>query len=131
MEIRTVRKPGERGTQRLVAEYGERLVCVRYRYDLARNKRYKTIELIVAEDDWRAPAPHPQEDRTRATSPETLLHPARRHPHRVPRGGIAQTDQGGRRDVGPFGTAVVCSGGRSPPVGAGAESHQAMIRYYM
>ena len=49
MEIRTVRKPGERGTQRLVAEYGERLVCVRYRYDLARNKRYKTVELIVAE----------------------------------------------------------------------------------
>ena len=70
MEIRTVRKPGERGTQRLVAEYGERLVCVRYRYDLARNKRYKTIELIVAEDDWRAPAPHLQEDRTRRPAPK-------------------------------------------------------------
>ena len=70
MEIRTVRKSGERGTQRLVAEYGERLVCVRYRYDLARNKRYKTVELIVAEDDWRASAPHPQEDRTRRPAPK-------------------------------------------------------------
>ena len=70
MEIRTVRKPGERGTQRLVAEYGERLVCVRYRYDLAKKKRYKTIELIVAEDDWRAPAPHPQEDSTRRPAPK-------------------------------------------------------------
>ena len=70
MEIRTVRKSGERGTQRLIAEYGERLVCVRYRYDLARNKRYKTVELIVAEDDWRASAPHPQEDRTRRPAPK-------------------------------------------------------------
>lgn len=30
----TVSKPGQRGTKRLVAEYGDRLVCVRYRYPL-------------------------------------------------------------------------------------------------
>jgi hypothetical protein len=46
-------KPGQRGTKRLVAEHGDRLVCVRYRYDAARKKRIKTVELVVAEADWR------------------------------------------------------------------------------
>lgn len=53
MLIRTVRKPGEPGTQKLIDRYGERLVCVRYRYDPAKGKRYKTVELIVAAEDWR------------------------------------------------------------------------------
>jgi hypothetical protein len=44
MQVRTVRKPGERGTQKLVEKYGERLVCVRY--------RYKTVELIIAAEPW-------------------------------------------------------------------------------
>ena len=56
MQIRTVRKPGDPGTQKLVARYGERLVSVRYRYDPAKGKRYKTVELIIAEEDWRPPA---------------------------------------------------------------------------
>ena len=38
-------KPGQRGTKRLLAEYGDRLVCVRYRYDAERNKRFKTVAL--------------------------------------------------------------------------------------
>lgn len=59
MRIRTVRKPGEPGTQKLVARYGEKLVSVRYRYDPVRGKRYKTVELIVAEEDWRPP-PEPR-----------------------------------------------------------------------
>jgi hypothetical protein len=59
MLIRTVRKPGEPGTQKLVARYGERLVSVRYRYDPAKGKRNKTVELIVAEEDWRPP-PEPK-----------------------------------------------------------------------
>jgi len=53
MQIRTVRKPGEKGTQALVKKFGQRLVCVRYRYDEKLGKRYKTVELIVAEEDWR------------------------------------------------------------------------------
>ncbi len=69
MEIRTVRRPGERGTQKLVAQYGERLVCIRYRYDQAKKKRYKTIELIVAQEDWRPPEPHPQEERAKQIAP--------------------------------------------------------------
>ncbi len=52
MQVRTVRKPGERGTQRLVDQYGERLVRVRYRYDPQKLKRYKTVELIIAEESW-------------------------------------------------------------------------------
>jgi len=52
METRLTLKPGQRGTKKLLARYGEKLVCVRYRYDLARQKRYKTVELIVEEEDW-------------------------------------------------------------------------------
>ncbi|MFQ5881433.1 MAG: hypothetical protein ACE5I9_03010 [Candidatus Methylomirabilales bacterium] len=45
-------KPGQKGTKKLLAEYGDRLVCVRYRYDGRTKKRLKTMELIVAERDW-------------------------------------------------------------------------------
>lgn len=63
MEIRTVRKPGDKGTQALLQKYGERLVCIRYRYDPVHKKRFKTIELIIAEQVWQPPEPHPQEDK--------------------------------------------------------------------
>ena len=69
MEIRTVRKPGDKGTQALMQQYGERLVCLRYRDDVARKKRYKTVELIVTEEDWQPPAPHPQEERPTGLNP--------------------------------------------------------------
>ena len=45
-------KAGRSGTKKLVAQYGERLVCVRYRYDEKRKKRFKTVELIIEEIDW-------------------------------------------------------------------------------
>jgi hypothetical protein len=45
-------KPGQKGTKHLVEQYGDRLVCVRYRYDAARKKRIKTLELVVAESAW-------------------------------------------------------------------------------
>jgi len=32
------------------------LICIRYRYDYANRKKYKTVELIVTERDW-----HPDE----------------------------------------------------------------------
>ena len=31
MHVLSIRRPGQRGTRKLVARYGERLVCVRYR----------------------------------------------------------------------------------------------------
>jgi len=55
MRVRLNLRPGQRGTKRLVAEHGDRLICVRYRYDLRARRRYKTIELIVDERDWEPP----------------------------------------------------------------------------
>ncbi|MEW5959585.1 MAG: hypothetical protein AB1801_17820 [Chloroflexota bacterium] len=57
MRTRVTLWPGQKGTKKLLAEYGERLVCVRYRYDVARRRRYKTVELIVQETVW---LPEPQ-----------------------------------------------------------------------
>ena len=45
--------PGQNGTKKLVATYGERLVCVRYRYDARLGMRHKTVELIVESVPWR------------------------------------------------------------------------------
>ena len=53
MRTRLSLKPSQPGTKSLLARYGERLVCVRYRYDAESGKRFKTAELIVAEADWR------------------------------------------------------------------------------
>jgi hypothetical protein len=36
----------------LPKKYGDQLVCVRYRYDKARQKRLKAIEIIADEQDW-------------------------------------------------------------------------------
>ena len=44
--------PGANGTKKLVEQYGDRLVCVRYRYDEARRMRLKTVELIEEESPW-------------------------------------------------------------------------------
>src|SRR5881409_726988 len=51
--VRLHLKPGQKGTKQLLAQYGDRLICVRYRYDPQRKKRFKTIELVVAERDWQ------------------------------------------------------------------------------
>jgi hypothetical protein len=48
------------GTKRLVARYGERLVCVRYLYDQARGRRLKTVELVVEETPWQGRARRPR-----------------------------------------------------------------------
>ncbi len=50
--------PGAKGTRKLLRDYGERLVCVRYRYDETRRKRLKTVEIVVEEVPWTAPQRH-------------------------------------------------------------------------
>ena len=35
---------------------------MRYRYDAQRRKRFKTVEIIVAERDWQPPRPRPADD---------------------------------------------------------------------
>ena len=52
---------GQPGTKKLLEQYGEDLVCVRYRFDAERKIRVKTVELIVergpsAEAPRRIPA---------------------------------------------------------------------------
>lgn len=49
MEIRAVRRPGEMGTQDLVRKYGERLVRNRCRYGSVSGRRFRMVELTVAE----------------------------------------------------------------------------------
>ena len=52
MRTRLKLKPGQRGTKKLLRQYGSQLICVRYRYDEEKKRRYKTIELIVDEVPW-------------------------------------------------------------------------------
>jgi hypothetical protein len=44
-------KPGQPGTKRLLAEYGSRLYCVRYRCDPVSQSIVKTVEIIVEESE--------------------------------------------------------------------------------
>ncbi|MGE0826700.1 MAG: hypothetical protein AB7G75_25920 [Candidatus Binatia bacterium] len=55
MQTRLTLQPGQRGTKKLVTQYGTYLVCVRYRYDAQQHKRFKTVELIVDESPWVPP----------------------------------------------------------------------------
>ena len=57
MEARATMRPGQKGTRKLVARFGDRLLFVRYRYDRNLKKRFTTVELIVAEADWTPPPP--------------------------------------------------------------------------
>jgi hypothetical protein len=59
MRTRLTVRPGHPGARKLTEIYGERLVCVRYRYDAVRRCRVKTVELIVEEAPWEPPAPPP------------------------------------------------------------------------
>ena len=56
MEARSTMRPGQKGTKKLVARFGSRLLFVRYRYDPNLKKRFTTVELIVAETDGTPPA---------------------------------------------------------------------------
>ena len=53
MRVRLKLKPGQQGTKHLTHTYGDRLVCVRYRYDEKNKKRYTTVELIVDQQPWQ------------------------------------------------------------------------------
>ncbi|MCU0493482.1 MAG: hypothetical protein MUD01_17995 [Chloroflexaceae bacterium] len=53
MRTRLKLRPGQRGTKKLLAVYGDQLLCVRYRYDEESRKRFKTVELIVDIADWQ------------------------------------------------------------------------------
>jgi len=52
MRAHVTLQPGQKGTKKLLAEYGDQLVCVRYRDDKASRRQLKTVELIVEERPW-------------------------------------------------------------------------------
>jgi hypothetical protein len=62
MEARVTLRPGKRGTIKWMNRYGERLVCVRYRYDFDGCRRLTTVELIVDESPWNG-RPKANDDR--------------------------------------------------------------------
>lgn len=57
MKTRLTLKPGQHGTKSLVKQYGDALVCVRFRYDSEARQRLKTVELIIERSDWTPPPP--------------------------------------------------------------------------
>ena len=58
MKTRLTLRPGDNGTKKLLAKYGDRLLAVRFRYDPDRRRRFKTVELIEEELPWD-PGPPP------------------------------------------------------------------------
>lgn len=52
MRVRQTLRPGQRGTRRYTDRFGDRLVCVRYRYDAQTRRRVTTVEVVVDEADW-------------------------------------------------------------------------------
>ena len=53
LRTRVSLKPGRPGTRQLQERYGDRLVCVRHRYDEPTGRSFKTVELIVEETPWK------------------------------------------------------------------------------
>jgi hypothetical protein len=52
MRARRTLAPGQKGTKKLLRQYGAQLVCVRYRYDAERHLRFTTVELIIEQAPW-------------------------------------------------------------------------------
>ena len=62
MRTRLTLQPDQDGAKELRAQYGERLVCVRYRYDEVKKERWKTVELIIDKTAWAPPSSSWQAD---------------------------------------------------------------------
>ena len=72
MEARVTLRPGSKGTKALTAEFGDRLICVRYRYDIANNRRLKTVEIIVDEAPWE-PTPRQSNAEPERERPQEIV----------------------------------------------------------
>jgi len=71
MKANTHLKPGQKGTKRLLEQYGDKLLCVRYRYDEKRQMRLKTVELIVSETPCAPLLPYRDHDMVNVIVPYT------------------------------------------------------------
>jgi hypothetical protein len=54
VRIQVTLQAGQKGTKKLMAQHGQQLVCVRYRYDVTHQWRLKTVDLTVEETPWRS-----------------------------------------------------------------------------
>ena len=50
MKTHTHLKPGQKGTRRLLEQYGDKLLCVRYRYDELRQVKMKLLRSLWMKD---------------------------------------------------------------------------------
>ncbi len=57
MRTRLTLHPHQDGAKQLREQYGEQLVCVRYRYDETTKERWKPVELIIEKSAWDPPPP--------------------------------------------------------------------------
>ena len=57
MKVKRILHPGQPGTKKLVKKYGDKMLCVRYRYDEDKMMMYKTIEIIIDEKPWQGKTP--------------------------------------------------------------------------
>lgn len=62
MRTRLTLHPHQDGAKQLREQYGEQLVCVRYRYDEMTKERWKTVELIIEKSPWEPPLPQWPDD---------------------------------------------------------------------
>lgn len=70
--LRVTLKPGSKGTKKLVTQFGERLVCVRYRYDAVAHVRYNPVKLVVEQLPWN-PAQRVRRQGARPRRPPVLV----------------------------------------------------------
>ena len=56
MIIKKIEQPQDKETRKLFNHYGEKLLCVRYHYDLEKMMRFSTVELIVDETPFHKTA---------------------------------------------------------------------------
>ena len=62
MKIKRIMRPGQPGTKKLLARYGDNLVCVRYRYYNEKMTMFKTIEIIIDRKPWQLAAKKAHKD---------------------------------------------------------------------
>ena len=73
MRIGKTVRPGKPGSARWVRRFGDRLICVRYRYDRARSMRYTTVELIVDTCPWTSGVSFPRGADPDGLAPEVVF----------------------------------------------------------
>ena len=53
MMIKKTLLPGDPGTKAVTEKFGEKLICIRYRYDPEKQMRLKTAEIILEAKVWK------------------------------------------------------------------------------